>query len=423
VPADEGPLETRFGARAPDVAADLAVLWEAGRNPAKSSGYFALGAMRAGEKFAYTESAELASRGLAQIALLPDGDAKTTMEIGLRVSLGFTNVVTRGFHAPETYEQMNRAHELSRESGKTPQLIPVLWGMVVYHIASGQFIRAYEYAEQMIEISDAVGDAMLQSTAASALAGAAFFRGKLQLSRESQARAEQLTTPEMRAGIQAIVGSDPLLLSRCQAGRSFWMAGDIAGARDIFDRMLADVRSSKDPRERAHGALHVAEFELAAERPAEALRVASEALQVCEEYGVASERLWTAAYRAQIAVGDVAAGLATLEATVGALTMFRCLASVSEYHGFLAEGYLLAGRVADARSAVENGLSNASSTGEVVWIPELHRISAHVLRAEGASSDAVAAELRRAITTAEQLGATLIVQRAERDLAVISAAG
>lgn len=412
-------LETKFGSRATDVAADLAVLWEAARNPAKASGYFAIGAMRAGAKFAYTESAELASRGLAQIALLPDGDDKITLEIGLRVSLGFTHVVTRGFHAPETFEQMHRAHELSKASGKTPQLIPVLWGLVVYHIASGQFIRSYEYAEQMIEISDALGDVMLQSTAASALAGAAFFRGKLQQSRESQARAEALTTPDMRAGIQAIVGSDPLLLSRCQAGRSYWMAGDIAGARVIFDRMLADVRASKDPRERAHGALHVAEFELAANRPAEALRVAAEALQVCEEYGVASERLWTAAYlgRAQIAMGEVTAGIATLEAAVGALTMFRCLASVSEYHGFLAEGYLLAGRVADAREAVENGLGNAGATGEIVWIPELHRIRAQVMRAEGADREAVEAELRRAIATAEPLGATLIVQRAEHDLA------
>jgi tetratricopeptide (TPR) repeat protein len=225
----------------------------------------------------------------------------------------------------------------------------------------------------------------------------------------------------MRAGIQAIVGSDPLLLSRCQAGRSYWMAGDIDGARAIFDRMLADVRASKDPRERAHGALHVAEFELAANRPAEALRVAAEALQVCEEYGVASERLWTAAYlgRAQIAVGDLAAGIATLEATIGALTMFRCLASVSEYHGFLAEGYLEAGRVADARASVESGLGNAGSTGEIVWIPELHRIRAQVMLAEGATRDAVTAELRRAIATAEQLGASLIVKRATRDLAII----
>ncbi|MCA2989505.1 AAA family ATPase [Gemmatimonas sp.] len=414
-------LEARYGARATEVAADLAVLWETARHPAKSSGYFAVGAMRAGEKFAYTESAELASRGLAQIALLPDGEAKTTLEIGLRVSLGFTNVVTRGFHAPETFEQMHRAHELSKASGNAPQLIPVLWGMVVYHIASGQFIRAYEYAEQMIDIADAAGDVMLQSTASSALSGAAFFRGRLQLSRESQARAEALTTPAMRAGIQAIVGSDPLLLSRCQAGRAHWMAGDIAGARAIFDRMLADVRVSKDPRERAHGALHVAEFELAAERPDEALRVAAEALHVCEEYGVASERLWTAAYlgRAQIAVGELDAGIATLEATVGALTMFRCLASVSEYQGFLAEGYLEAGRVSDARQAVDEGLGNASSTGEIVWIPELHRIRAHVLHAEGAERSAVAAELHRALTAADQLGAQLIVQRVTRDLAAL----
>jgi len=75
--------------------------------------------------------------------------------------------------------------------------------------------------------------------------------------------------------------------------------------------------------------------------------------------------------------------------------------------------------VSDARQAVDEGLGNASSTGEIVWIPELHRIRAHVLRAEGAERSAVAAELHRALTAADQLGAQLIVQRVTRDLAAL----
>ena len=386
-------LETRHGARASELAAELAVLWETAREAAKAAGYFALGATRAAEKFAYAESAALASRGLAQIARLPEGPERSALEIGLRVSLGFTNVVTRGFHAPETFEQMQRAHELSLAEGRTPQLVPVLWGMVVYHIASGQAPRAHAYAAQMLSIAADAGEPMLQTMAESAMSGGALFVGDLALAMASQQRAEALTTPAIRAGMRAIVGSDPLMLSRCQAARAHWMSGDLAGARAIFDRSVADARASRDPRERAHVALHLAEFEVAAGRAEAAMRVASEALRVCEEYGVASERLWTAAYlgAAQLQAGLVSEGLATLEGAVGALTMFECWVSVAEYQAFLADGYLAAGRVDDARRAVEAGLATVERTGEVIWRPELLRQQARVQLAAASGGGAAGA--------------------------------
>jgi tetratricopeptide (TPR) repeat protein len=416
-------LEARYGARASELAAELAVLWDGARYAAKAAGYYALGAARAAEKFAYVESAELASRGLAQVALLPDGPERTTLEIGLRVSLGFTNVVTRGFHAPETFEQMHRAHELSLEAGRTPQRVPVLWGMVVYHIASGQAPRAFEYGQQMLAIAAETDDQMLHTMAESAMTGAALFRGDLALATASQQRAEALTTPSIRASMRAIVGSDPLMLSRCQAARAHWMSGDLEGARAIFDQSLADARLSRDPRERAHVALHLAEFEIEVGRVEEALRVTSDALRICEEYGVASERLWTAAYlgHAQVRAGDVTTGIATLEGTIAALTMFQCWVSVAEYQGFLAEGYLATGRVADARRSVDEGLAIVARTGEVVWLPELHRIRARVhLAGSESAHELAAADLRKAVAHATAQGATLFAKRAERALLALT---
>jgi serine/threonine protein kinase/tetratricopeptide (TPR) repeat protein len=408
-------LETRHAAHVGELATELGALWEAARQPDKASGYYALGATRAAEKFAYAESAELAARGLAQIALLPEGPMRTTLELGLRVSLGFTNVVTRGFHAPETYEQMSRAHELSLTTGRTPQRVPVLWGMVVYHIASGQSPRAYEYAEQMLAIAYEAGDPMLQAMAESAMSGAALFRGELALSMASQARAEVLATPDVRAAMRAIVGSDPLMLSRCQSARAHWMSGDEAGAREIFDRSLVEMKASRDPRERAHVALHLAEFETAMARPEAAERVASEALRICEEYGVASETLWTAAYLgdAQLRLGKRAEGIGTLEHAVSTLLQFQCLVSTAEYHGFMAEGYLALGRVADARRAIDEGFAIVERTGEIVWAPELHRIHALVMQAEDTSTPAaVDAAIARAIALSEGMGAQLWAARA-----------
>lgn len=422
-------LELHHGATVGEVSAELAVLWETGRQAGKAAGYYALGAARAAGKFAYAESAELAARGLAQIALLPEGPERTTLEIGLRVSLGFTNVVTRGFHAPETFEQMQRAHELSLQSGATPQLVPVLWGLVVYHIACGQSPRSYAYAQQMLSIAYEAGDPMLQAMAESAMSGAALFRAEYPLAIASQERAEAITTPELRAIMRAIIGSDPLMLSRCQSARARWMSGDVAAARDIFDRSMAEARASRDPRERAHVAMHLSEFESAIGNPTKAERVATEVLAICEEYGVASERLWTTAYlgAAQLKLGNTAQGIATLEAAIGMLTTFQCLASITEYHAYLAEGYLAAGRVADARRLIDEGIAQATKSGEAAWEPELHRVRARVLHAEWHASgdvvvlDAAIREARHAIELAEARGAALFADAARHTLAQLTA--
>jgi tetratricopeptide (TPR) repeat protein len=418
-----GALETHHLAEIGEVSAELAVLWEVGRQPAKAAGYYALGATRAAEKFAYTESTELAARGLAQIALVPDGPERTMLEIGLRVALGFTSVVTRGFQAPETFEHMHRAHELSLRSGQTPQLVPVLWGLVVYHIASGQSPRAFEYGKQMLQLAYDAGDPLLQALAESATSGGALFCGELALSMASQERAETLTTPVIRAAIRAMVGSDLLILSRCQSARAHWMTGDEAGARALFALSVAEARASRDPRDRAHVALHLAEFELAAGRPEQAERVATEALLVCEEYGVASERLWTAAYlgAAQLRLGKIDAGIAMLESAIEALTMFQCFASVTEYYAFLAEGYLAAARVADARRAIDSAFATLARTGEVVWGPMLHLRRAEVTLAEDSRSRAAArADIDTALTIARGQGAQRAEVEAERALAALA---
>jgi predicted ATPase len=158
-------------------------------------------------------------------------------------------------------------------------------------------------------------------------------------------------------------------------------------------------------------------------RVEEALRVTSDALRICEEYGVASERLWTAAYlgHAQVRAGDVTTGIATLEGTIAALTMFQCWVSVAEYQGFLAEGYLAMGRVADARRVVDEGLAIVARTGEVVWLPELHRIRARVHLAGSESAHELAtADLRDAVAHATAQGATLFAKRAERALLALT---
>jgi predicted ATPase len=88
------------------------------------------------------------------------------------------------------------------------------------------------------------------------------------------------------------------------------------------------------------------------------------------------------------------------------------------FQALLADAWLAAGDAQRALQSAEAGIASASS-GERVWVPELHRLRALALLQQG-QRDPARHELHAAITLAEQMGARAWRQRAEADLAHVS---
>src|SRR5262249_48896475 len=115
------------------VAGELALLFEAARDPLRAADYFLLAAENAARIYAYQEAVVLARRGLEALRPLPDTPARAQCELRLQLTLGVQLQVTKGYAAPEGEQAYARARALCQQLGDTAQLFPALWGLWLFH--------------------------------------------------------------------------------------------------------------------------------------------------------------------------------------------------------------------------------------------------------------------------------------------------
>ena len=80
------------------------------------------------------------------------------MELQFRLALGPAYMAVRGYAAPEVEACYQRARELCRELGDTPQLAPVLHGLWTYYIVRAQHASALALGEQVLQLGAATND-------------------------------------------------------------------------------------------------------------------------------------------------------------------------------------------------------------------------------------------------------------------------
>src|SRR5262249_25578277 len=123
-----------YGQRSAEVAADLAFLLEAARDPSRAASYFLQATYNAVAVFAKQEAVVLAHRGLALLRTLPDNPERNQLELRLLIALGPVLMVTSGYGAPEVERTYARARALCQQVGDAPQLFSVLWGLWYFHL-------------------------------------------------------------------------------------------------------------------------------------------------------------------------------------------------------------------------------------------------------------------------------------------------
>ncbi len=374
-------LERHYGARVAEVASELAVLCESAREPLRSAGYYAMAAQRASSIFAYDEAEALGQKGLAQVELLDVGPERIGLELGLRTSLGFTSLTRRGYAHPETAANMNRAREICHQLGDVPSLAPVLFGLCLYHVAGSHLDLGADDAERLQHLAQRTGEAPHRMVADVASAGVAHYTGHPAegLSFFEQARAH--FSPARRMEDRARFFSDPFLIGAAVSVRGLWVTGDFEGA----ERRMAEVnelaRVTRDPRDRAFAALFEGEMRLEQNRPDEAERVTGEALRLCEEYGIMSERLWNGAYHgaALCRLGRAREALAELEAVTSTMLAIEGLIVMPRFCGYVAECLAVLGRTEQAFAMVAQARTIGQQTGEHLWDSDLLRLNADIL--------------------------------------------
>ena len=146
----------RSATRAPELAAELALHFDRGRDARRAIRYLRQAAENAVRRFANLEAIDHLNKALELLETLPDGPERAQEELRSLIGLFGPLVTTRGFGAPEVGETYGRARDLCEQFGEAPQLFPVLMGLRSFYTVRGELQTARELGERLLRLAEIV---------------------------------------------------------------------------------------------------------------------------------------------------------------------------------------------------------------------------------------------------------------------------
>jgi tetratricopeptide (TPR) repeat protein len=242
--------EAAHGERAGELAADLAVHFESGRDYARAIAYLELASRRAQQRAALSEADERLRRAFVLLDRLPAGRARLETELGLQLGLGSLRAMSDGFTAEATLAPYQRAYAVCREIGETPAHFHSLFGLCRFFWMKGELDPARELAGQLLRRA---GDDPLQAIAAHAAFGSiATCRGEFQNAMPHLEKGLSLCEAHWSESLVPVFGNDLSGLCRGTLAANLQLLG-------YPDRALAQSQADRERARRAgHPFVHVA---------------------------------------------------------------------------------------------------------------------------------------------------------------------
>jgi predicted ATPase/DNA-binding winged helix-turn-helix (wHTH) protein len=412
-------LETGYGARAGEIAVELAVHFERGRDPERALTYHTQAGTYALTRFAYQEAIMHLTTGLVLLETLPATQARTHQELVLLVALGPALIVTKGQASADVERVYTRAYDLSQHDSDPPQLFSILRGLWMFYAASGQFQTASELGKQLFAEAQHAHDPVLLLEAHRVLAPTCFFLGELAAAREHAERGMALYVSHQHDTLALHYGQNSGVACLAFAAWALWHLGypDQALRRSYEALALARRVSHPHSLALAHyftAAVHQFRREVQA---VQTQATAAHALSTTHGFAwyaatSAVQQGWVLAVQGQGEAGltRMIQGLGDYEITGAALhrTYFGAL---------LAEAQARVGQVRAGLRTLTDAFKAVHNTGERVHEAELYRFKGELLLARRDAQDDAEACFLQALTVARGQSATSWELRAAMSLA------
>jgi predicted ATPase/DNA-binding winged helix-turn-helix (wHTH) protein len=382
-------LERGYGGRAGEIAGELAVHFEHGRDLERAARYRRHAGEHALRQHAYREAADHATHALRSLRTLPDSRERAQQELGLQVVLGSALTATQGYAAPEVARTYAQAWELCTQVGETPQLLPVLLGVGRFYVVRGEFQTARDVGTHLLTMAMATRDAAMLLAAHNALGIVSLYAGDFEVALDHLERGIALHGSDehgpTRSSAFRLV--PPGVTCAIHAAWTLWMLGypDRAAAR--AREALALARSLEHPFGRSYACHLAAGLHQWRGEHQSVQELEDEALPHDTEHGFGLlltvgllQRGWLLAERGQAEAGlaQMREGLARHREIGSVVLVPAALAMVAEVHQTL-------GRPAEGLSAVTEALLTAQQAGRHYWQAELHRLTGVLTLRAGAS--------------------------------------
>src|SRR5262249_53425572 len=148
-------LEALYGEQSEQIAVQLARHFEQAGLTEKAVTYLLQAGKRAARLSANQEVIGHVSKGLTLLKSLPETPERAQTELELQIALGNALMATKGFAAAEVEQTYSRAWQLCHQlyAGETTQIFPILYGRQVYYLVRGEHRRAYQLAQEFLQLA------------------------------------------------------------------------------------------------------------------------------------------------------------------------------------------------------------------------------------------------------------------------------
>jgi predicted ATPase len=392
--------EAAYGEQAKEIASELALHFERGREYRHAVHYYQQAGENALRRSAHKEALAHFDAGLRLLKKLPNSGDRIERELTLQIARAAPLGMVHGYGSPAVEEVYERARALCQQVSETPRLFPVLAGLASVSHMQGKLRQAHELESQLFRIARKASNRTFLLWAHLLHGVTAYNRGKLSTARTHLDAALGFYDP-CRHNPQASSGrEDPGLLCLTTLVSTLWLLGYPDQALQRLREAMSLAEQSGDPLSRAMVLGQAAVLHQRRREGQAALESAEAFLALAREQGFSFRAATGMIYRgwALAECGEVNEGITQILAGLEAVERTGAVLARPYYLALLSEVYGKAEQIEDAFQVLKKALVLAHKNDERFYEAELWRLMGVLFRKkakEGEHKAKIAAEAER----------------------------
>ena len=373
--------EDVYGENAGEIAAELAMHFDRGRDYKRAAKHFQQAADNAIRRFAYREAVGLARRGLELLRKLPDTAERAEQELLMQLTLGVPLIATEGYAAPDVGSVYLKARELCQQLGGTADVSEVLWGLRTYHTLRAEFATAREIAEEFLRLAERLSYPGLAMRGHWAMEIIFFHLGEFTLALEHYEKALSFYDPKHYLDDAFLYVQNPGVAMRCFAAWSLWFLGQPEQALERIQEALRLARELSEPHGLAQALFFAAVLHQLRREERKAQENAEAAIAVSREHGLALYQAMSTATRgwALILQERQEEGIQQMGEGLAAHRLTGAEVILPHFLAVLVEAFAKTRQVDEGLRVLEEALAVVHRNGERYYLAELYRIKGDLI--------------------------------------------
>jgi DNA-binding SARP family transcriptional activator/predicted ATPase len=389
-----------------EIAAQLAWHFREAGLVEKAVPYLLQAGRRAVRLSAHEQAIAHFAKALESLERLPDTPERTGQELEVQMSLFTPILMLKGFAAPELGRACDRAWELCRELGETPQVFTALWHLGSFYATRGNYTTSLEIGEQMLRLALEADDPVLIALARWGLGFDLVRVGGFASGLDHLEHMIAFYDPTLHQSLAFTYGSDPGVATRSWASWASWFLGHPDQAVRHSQQALALAQELSHPAALAFAQGVASLFHLMCRDLKRAEQLAQRCHHLATEHKFPHWLILMGFVRGCLDAerGGTQEGIDQMRRSLAHYKAIGTEDIRSMMLALLAEGHRRAGQASEGLETLAEALAFVRETGERFYEAEIHRLQGELLLVQGDTGRAEAS-FQRAVEIACQQGA------------------